>query len=57
MNLKHSKKSGEVEYTDAERKQFLFRTASEMRSILDRVDANQKMRHGEKNVDTVEETH
>ena len=40
------KQTAETEYTAEERKRFLFRTAAEMRAILDRIDAKKKEREG-----------
>ena len=45
------KQTAEVEYTAEERRRFLFRTAAEMRAILERVEARQAERHGKKTGD------
>jgi cytochrome P450 len=41
---KRKPQRAETEYTAHERERYLFRTASEMRAILDRIDAKRKTR-------------
>ena len=38
------KQTAQVEYTEEERRRFLFRTAAEMRAILERVEERQAKR-------------
>lgn len=49
------KQTAEIEYTAEERRRFLFRTAAEMRAILERVEEKQNERHGKATVDTTED--
>ena len=49
------KQTAVIEYTAEDRQRFLFRTAAEMRAILERVEARQAERHGETTGDSREE--